>query len=546
MDTKKKAKLKTSKGRHAAGAHANRGSHAAPEPGISKKTEEITDDNQASPAAEVEPEQAASFANQPMLPVVAAQPKSKGKALKIVAIVLGAILGLIVLAYLAGSIFFMGRFFPQTSVGEFNVSMMTAEEAQQTLAEGLNDYRLSVKGEGLNFSLTAKDAGLVLNEKAILEKALQEMNPWMWPFELQKTHDESDKLAASYNDSGLGDVVKVKVDEFNEAAKQPIDATIAYNKSLGAYAVEPEELGTALDYEAVLKVVDEAMVAMEPTATVTKQALLKPPVLSTDAALQKACDSANTMIKANLELMMGPSIAATVGPDQLSSWITFDEEYNAALDEGLMTTWIDELATACNTLGTSRTYTRPDGKVITVSGGTYGWVVDHEALMSLVKDGVAAGEKGQFDIPVSQSAGQFAGAGGRDWGNSYVDIDLAEQYARYYDDSGNIIWESAIVSGIPDGIHNTPAGVYMLNSKASPSKLIGWENGEKIYETDVSYWLPFVGNVIGLHDANWQSSFGGTRYADGFGSHGCVNLPFSAAQTLYNMIPVGIPVISHW
>ncbi|MEG0324346.1 MAG: L,D-transpeptidase family protein, partial [Raoultibacter sp.] len=387
---------------------------------------------------------------------------------------------------------------------------------------------------------------LEIDEKAILEKALQDINPWMWPFELQRTHDESDKLAASYNDSGLGDAVKAEVDKFNETAKQPVNAEIAYSESLGAYTVVPEELGTALDYDAVLNVVDEAIIAMGPTATVTKQALLKPPVLSTDATLRKACDSANTMIKADLELMMGPSSAAKVGPDQISSWITFDESHTATLDEGLMTAWIDELAAACNTLGSSRTYTRPDGKVVTVSGGTYGWVVDHEALMTLVKEGVAAGSKGQFDIPVSQTAGQFAGAGGRDWGNSYVDIDLAEQYARYYDDSGIIIWESAIVSGTPDGIHNTPAGVYMLNSKASPSKLIGWENGKKIYETDVSYWMPFIGNAIGLHDATWQSAFGGSRYAEGFGSHGCVNLPFSEAQALYNMLPIGVPVISHW
>ena len=42
------------------------------------------------------------------------------------------------------------------------------------------------------------------------------------------------------------------------------------------------------------------------------------------------------------------------------------------------------------------------------------------------------------------------------------------------------------------------------------------------YESTVQYWMPFVGNVIGMHDADWQPYFGGTRYQDGGGSHGCV------------------------
>ena len=102
------------------------------------------------------------------------------------------------------------------------------------------------------------------------------------------------------------------------------------------------------------------------------------------------------------------------------------------------------------------------------------------------------------------------------------------------------------MSGIPDGVHDTSVGVYWLNQKASPSKLIGYENGKKIYESDVQYWMPFVGNVIGLHDADWQSSFGGTRYRDGAGSHGCVNLPPYKAAELYGIIQSGDVVVSHW
>ena len=51
---------------------------------------------------------------------------------------------------------------------------------------------------------------------------------------------------------------------------------------------------------------------------------------------------------------------------------------------------------------------------------------------------------------------------------------------------------------------------------------------------------------IGFHDANWQSSFGGTRYQTSAGSHGCINMPVSKAGELYGMLSVGTPVIIHY
>jgi lipoprotein-anchoring transpeptidase ErfK/SrfK len=71
------------------------------------------------------------------------------------------------------------------------------------------------------------------------------------------------------------------------------------------------------------------------------------------------------------------------------------------------------------------------------------------------------------------------------------------------------------------------------------------DDGEPDYETPVTYWMPFVDNSIGFHDAYWRSSFGGTIYTYG-GSHGCINLPTSAAQSLYDIIEVGTVVVVHW
>ena len=55
--------------------------------------------------------------------------------------------------------------------------------------------------------------------------------------------------------------------------------------------------------------------------------------------------------------------------------------------------------------------------------------------------------------------------------------------------------------------------------------------------------MPFNGG-IGLHDANWRKTFGGTIYKTN-GSHGCVNLPPAVAKTIYENISAGDPVLCY-
>ena len=489
-----------------------------------------------------------AFAGGPMLPVDVSEADAKGgrKPLKVLGIVLGVIVALLAVVYLAGALVFMDRFLPRTTVGDLDVSLKSSAEVQGMLADVIDDYVLKVEGQGFSLKLSAAEAGMRLDGRAATDAMHASANAWAWPLEILKAHDESDKLAATYNESGLGDTVRAAVDEFNKTATPPTDAVIAYSEAKGAFIVEPEAVGTALSYDAVIKAVDDAVLALQPTVKLGADVLQQPKVLSSDPKFTAAAEQANTMIKADLVLTMAGGTAGEVNADLISQWVRLGDDLSATLDEAALTAWVDELAAACNTVGTQRTYTRPDGKVVTVAGGVYGWSVDRDALLNLVKESVAAGTVQTAEVPCTSVGTGYNGAGAQDWGLRYCDIDLAEQYARFYDETGALIWESPIVSGIPDGVHDTSVGVYWLNQKASPSKLIGYENGKKIYESDVQYWMPFVGNVIGLHDADWQSSFGGTRYRDGAGSHGCVNLPPYKAAELYGIIQSGDVVVSHW
>ena len=65
------------------------------------------------------------------------------------------------------------------------------------------------------------------------------------------------------------------------------------------------------------------------------------------------------------------------------------------------------------------------------------------------------------------------------------------------------------------------------------------------YESNVSYWMPITWTGIGLHDASWRGSFGGSIYLSN-GSHGCVNLPTETARALFEADTMDMPVIIHY
>ncbi|MBQ9043894.1 MAG: L,D-transpeptidase/peptidoglycan binding protein [Eggerthellaceae bacterium] len=468
---------------------------------------------------------------------------------KIVGIVFGVIIGILLIAYIAGAIVFMNFFFPRTSIVGNDISMMGNDEVVQLIEEKVADYTIDVVGNGgFSYRTTAADVDLEVDAQAVVDTMHADLNPWTWPVLLfQDEHDESSALAVTYKKQNYDYQVVNAVTAYNKDATAPVDATIAYDEASKKFKIVPEVAGTQYDSHVILAAMEDAFATLEPKVKLTSDFLVQPNVFSTDERLVNSAELATGLVSAHVTLTMGGQNVAEIDGNNLSAFIRMDENMGVTLDEAALDQWVTDLSNGFDTVGSERTYTRPDGKVITVSGGAYGWSTDAPGLKDQVVAAVKSGETTTIDIPCEQYAATYNGKGQPDWGNRYIDVDLSEQYVRFYGDDGSLIWESACVSGSPDGEHNTWPGVWYITNKESPSKLIGYlPNGQKEYETTVSFWMAFEGNGIGLHDATWQPSFGGSMYANGYGSHGCVNLPYGAAESLYSMTSVGDVVIAHY
>lgn len=113
-----------------------------------------------------------------------------------------------------------------------------------------------------------------------------------------------------------------------------------------------------------------------------------------------------------------------------------------------------------------------------------------------------------------------------------IEVSISGQSACLYR-NGSVKFCSPIVTG-QRGKWDTPRGTFRIRNKGRNTKLKGPD-----YESFVSYWSGFdySGNY-GFHDASWRSSFGGSIYISN-GSHGCINMPYWAAESIYYNAPIG-------
>ena len=461
-------------------------------------------------------------------------------------IALGVIVVLIALAYLIGAWLFTFMFLPNSKIASLDVSMKTSDAVQQELNSSFNSFSINVTGSGLDFKVDAATAGVSADTSKIVKDALSSVDIWKWPLEVMTSHDYSKEISANLSEGNLGDVVQQQVDKVNEEKVDSVDAHLQWNESGSAFVVEQETYGTKIDAKAVEQLVTNAIVSMGTTVSVGSEQCIKPSILKTDSRWDAALKQANTYAKANFKIMMGDSEAATVNGSVIKDWLVVDDNLGVSLNSDAVNEWANGIAEGCNTVGTERTYTRPNGnKTITVSGGTYGWEADATGLSDEIVSAIQNGSTSPISVNVTQSANSLVPAGQADWGGRWIDIDLTEQHAYMYD-GGNLVWETDVITGNPTVNEATPKGVWMVNAKRTNETLKGpTVNGTPEWENTVQYWMPFIGNSHGMHDASWRSVFGGSVYQTADWSHGCINLPIDKAAALYELCQIGDAVIVH-
>ena len=472
----------------------------------------------------------------PLITATAEAPKRRRK-LWLIPVALVAAAGA---AYVAGALHFQRTFLPNTTVNGIDVSGKTPEELAQIVEDDAMSWTSTLSGDGLNIALTAENVGLAYDGEELASSAIAQQNPWAWPLEYTKSRDLTAEGSVTFDEEKLWSLIEPVVSESQAQADQYVDGGIVYDAEADVYRVQDDATPRHINRAALMVQASPQIIGMADAVTVDETCL------DPDEKVEQALAAANALVGATVELKLGDEVAYTLDADAISQWVSFDDDLNVVLDEqAILDFGPGALSEALDTVGTTRTFTRPDGKEITVTGGAYGWSIDGAATSDLILAAIKSGQPTTIDVPTFSEA-DHVNPGGQEWGR-YIDVDRTEQYARFYDEDGNVIWETDLVTGQPNLGHETPEGVWFVTSKETNTQLRGPEDAEGNPEwiSYVDFWMGVVGNRVGLHNAPWRGSFGGDIYTWN-GSHGCINMSYEAAQELFNLVEIGVPVVVHY
>ncbi len=401
----------------------------------------------------------------------------------------------------------------KVSVYRLDVSKLTVEEAQQKISEAFQNKTITFHEDGKDvYNVSMEQLGYSLDQDT-LKSALET---------LKQERSGTFKLFASQR-----------------------DAHIRYSKKKQKYVLVKQVSGNQIDENRLLSYVEETLDKDFETELLTSdvkmelnEEVYRQPDIEESGEMKQKVKKLNSLLKkyrsTTVSYLFGEE-TQVLDSDTISSWLQIKNS-GISIDKDAAADYISNMANKYNTIYVPRTFHTSLGTDVTVSDNEYGYRIDQDAELTQLLEDLKSGENVSRE-PVYSSSGMKRN-GTDDLAGNYIEVSLDSQHLWLYKD-GALVTETDIVSGAPTPERETYRGAWPIAYKASPFTLSSEEYG---YAETVKYWMPFVYGQ-GLHDASWQSAFGGNRYKTGHGSHGCINLPEDQAALIYNTIDGGYPII---
>lgn len=438
----------------------------------------------------------------------------------------------IVLIYLLISIYFINHTYFGTSINGVDISLEAHDEVDDIIRSFVNDYELQlIERGGKTEVITGKNIEMKYSEKNIAPQICQIQNPLKWISSLFREPNYYANGLFVYNEA----LLQNKINELNCLNKDIIEPqNVSFRYLDGSYELIKEVYGNKIYKNRLNRAIEMSIVKGLTKLDLDENDCYENPIYTLSSAktsetkklLDKYVSTKITYLSRDkIELLDG---------NRINQWLSVDENLEIAINKASVQAYVKELSKKYDTIGVSRKFRTSANKVIEVKGGFYGWKIDCTAETNTLIDNIKLGEVVEKEPIYAQKA--FT-RDKDDIGNTYVEINLTRQQLWFYKD-GKLIAHGSIVTGNPNKGNATDVGIYMLNYKQEGSTLRGHN-----YEADVTYWMPFNGNV-GIHDASWRNSFGGDIYKSN-GTHGCVNAPLYLAKKIFENIDSGTPVICY-
>ena len=441
-------------------------------------------------------------------------------------------LALLVLLYLAISIFFVNHFFFNTIINGVDVSLKPHAVAEKIIKSKVKEYKLLIiERDGETEEIMGQEIAMKYNEKNSINNILQRKNSFTWIASLVKEQRYYIQDMFAYD----GTLLESRIEALNCLNKAFIEPrNVGFSYTGDTYELMEEVWGNRIIRDKLDRAVKMSILMGEAKLDLSEKSCYKNPkyTLSSDKVV-KTQGLLNRYVATRITYKFGDKIEVLDG-SLISQWLHVNEDLNISICKDSIKKYVLDLAKKYDTVGKTRKIKTSASKVVEVKGGLYGWKINNAAETNEIIRSIKRGEIVEKE-PIYAQRALYREVD--DIGSTYVEINITRQYLWFYKE-GKLIAQGSIVSGNPNRGYATKTGTYMLNYKQKGSTLRGPD-----YEIRVEYWMPFYGN-IGIHDASWRYSFGRKIYKRN-GSHGCINAPLYLAKTIFDNIEDGTPIVCY-
>ena len=456
----------------------------------------------------------------------------KKSGMPVWAIALISVAALVLVVYLGGAVYFAGHFTPNTKVNGVDVGMMSAKRADDALSADRDAYVLTITAGDMTEKLAVGDGGLAVHYEEELINVIHKQNPFFWVYDVFSSDSYKVGYVTGYKKEDLEKYIDTL--SFMDPANMTPSTDAYVELADGEVKVVEDVTGTEILPDETYSAIETAIDQMQPALDLGAAGCFKRAAVTADSSEIKAdVETCEKYLNQDMIYDFG-DYQYHIPKEEITKMASFTDG-KIEIDENAVRAYAKKFAEEFTTLDKPREFITHDKKDIIIEGGYYGWEIDEEAEEELLVEDMMS--KKSFEREPECYNWGYSFSEMNDIGDSYVEVDLTDQHVYLFVE-GKMVFDTDCVTGNPPSLI-TPGGVYPIAYCATNATLKG-----PGYETKVAYWMPFNYD-IGLHDATWRSSFGGDIYTYD-GSHGCVNLSYSAAETIFSYVEAGFPVVCYW
>ena len=475
----------------------------------------------------------------------------KAKRKKILKIC-GGVAAAIVALYCLIAFTYQSKFTTGTIINGIDASGMTLDEYTEALTEKVESYVLTMKFRNKKTEkIKGTDVGYTYVADDGAQKLLENQNIFGWArgyFGVTKEYTVNE--GCKFDEDKMKELATALPELQFENMEVPTNAHLGVDESASeggelTFEIVPETYGTQLIPDTFAEGVIEAAKSGVQEYDIDKADLyVKPTIYSDDQYLKDSIGGFNQFLSTSVTYDLPNGEQEVLDATVLKNWIAMREDGVQYLNEEIVrdhvNAYVALLAMKVDDVHNTRVLHSTLQGDVAFPSETWGHMIDQEtesaALLADIQN---------HNVTEREPAYSLNSTYAENFGWTYVEVDIENQTCFYYED-GELLWSSECVTGTGSNEdRETVRGIFSILNKEQGRTLRGpqLEDGSYTYESYVNYWMQFY-EGYGLHDATWRSNyeFGGDTYWYS-GSHGCVNLPYYAAESLYFMVSRGTYVL---